>query len=688
MSTLISPLVEEKKIFHIKILGRLLEHLGVQMYKHRDAAIAELVANAWDAGANNIWITIPNEDAYDHERSEILIEDDGCGMDESSLQDKYLVIGRNRRSVEGSDEFNGRRVMGRKGIGKLAGFGIATNMTIETWINNHSIELTLNLNNLKNNPITETAKDIEKNLEGIIRDAKPKNIHNNSISGTRIRLSKLKQKSFLDIRALHVSLARRFSRTVQGHMKIFINDIPLHNIQIILHKNSPELNGELIKETLSDGNKVLYSYSFSNSPLTEYRSLQGWTILVNGKTAQAPPFFFNVEIDGRSQHSSKYLIGTIEADFLDTGLNDESDIVSTDRQEIDWEREETKTLWGWGRKLTQRIFNEIGERNSDYSVNIVLEDPICNNRIEMLDGPLRTQCMSFIGSIGKIKVIEGEMPGKEKVLQMADQIIKAFEYRHFIDVIEDIEQASENPENLNLLLSHLEKWEVLESRSILEIIRGRIKVLDKFQGMIINRANETANPVNTDNFHDLIAGFPWLLNPEWQVYIEEKSISAILQNMGVKDFSDKMAKKRIDFLAMQGENTIAIIEIKSVDDVLPLDELRRLEDYKIALEKTENKTWICVLIYGGEHSIPRDTWLSFMNRKDFLILEWKDVFSKNKAYYEHYRAVLQNHLEHPNFKLKEDEIGNTKKIIEGGTVYRTPEMRKDGLGPQDLNDPI
>ena len=89
-------MAETKKEFHIKILGKLLEHLGVQMYKHRDAAIAELVANSWDAGAKNVWITIPNESTYDPNKSEILIEDNGCGMDETDMQDKYLVIGRNR----------------------------------------------------------------------------------------------------------------------------------------------------------------------------------------------------------------------------------------------------------------------------------------------------------------------------------------------------------------------------------------------------------------------------------------------------------------------------------------------------------------------------------------------------------------------------------------------------------------
>ena len=680
-------MAETKKEFHIKILGKLLEHLGVQMYKHRDAAIAELVANSWDAGAKNVWITIPNESTYDPNKSEILIEDNGCGMDETDMQDKYLVIGRNRRSAEGSDVFKERRVMGRKGIGKLAGFGIATNMTIETWINNSSIELTLNLNDLKNNPITETKDDVEKSLQGIIRDRKPNGIHDDSISGTQIKLSVLKQKSCISIDTLHISLARRFSRTVQGHMKIFINEIPLRPVEIILHKNSPALDQDL-KIVSLDENEIRYAYSYSNNPLTKDRSLQGWTILVNGKTAQAPPFFFNVEIDGRSQHSSKYLVGVIEADFLDKGITDESDIVSTDRQEIDWEREETKALWEWGRKMTQEIFNEIGERNAETSINVVLEEPSYKGRIDSLDKPLQKQCLGFIGSIGKIKVEGDEMPAKDKILQMADQIIKAFEYRHFIDVIDDIEKASESPENLELLLSHLEKWEILESRSILEIIKGRIKVIDKFYDMIVNRAPETANrDLGADNFHDLIGGFPWLLNPEWQVYLEESSISKILKQKGETDFPELMKNKRVDFLALQGDDIIAVIEIKSVDDILPLEELRKLEDYKRALQPAHKKKMICVLIYGGKHSIDADTWDRYKNSKDFIIVEWKDIFVRNKGYYEHYRAVLENHISHPNFQLKADEIKNTRKMLEKDSVHRGVLDRKEGLGAQDLNKP-
>ena len=38
-------------------------------------ALTELVANAWDAGAYNVFITIPSD--LD---KELIVEDDGCGL--------------------------------------------------------------------------------------------------------------------------------------------------------------------------------------------------------------------------------------------------------------------------------------------------------------------------------------------------------------------------------------------------------------------------------------------------------------------------------------------------------------------------------------------------------------------------------------------------------------------------------
>ena len=48
-----------ERAFTLSVLGRTLEHLGVQNYKRRDVAIVEIVANSWDAGANGVKISLP-----------------------------------------------------------------------------------------------------------------------------------------------------------------------------------------------------------------------------------------------------------------------------------------------------------------------------------------------------------------------------------------------------------------------------------------------------------------------------------------------------------------------------------------------------------------------------------------------------------------------------------------------------
>ncbi|MGL5824566.1 MAG: ATP-binding protein, partial [Nocardioides sp.] len=120
-----------QRMFHITVLGRTLEHLGTQMYKRRDVAIAELVANCWDAGATRVAITLPSGQAYSPTISKVVVADNGSGMSEEGVESQYLVIGRNRRA-DGQIAPGGRRVMGRKGVGKLAGFGLGKKMKLVT----------------------------------------------------------------------------------------------------------------------------------------------------------------------------------------------------------------------------------------------------------------------------------------------------------------------------------------------------------------------------------------------------------------------------------------------------------------------------------------------------------------------------------------------------------------------------
>lgn len=98
-----------------------IEHLGIQMYSVLPNAIAELIANAYDAEASSVSIELVDND----KEKSISVIDDGVGMSFDEINNCFLRIGRKRRSDDNGMSPNKlRKVTGRKGLGKLAFFGI------------------------------------------------------------------------------------------------------------------------------------------------------------------------------------------------------------------------------------------------------------------------------------------------------------------------------------------------------------------------------------------------------------------------------------------------------------------------------------------------------------------------------------------------------------------------------------
>ena len=121
------------KKYTMRISRLTIDKLGIQMYDRVSAVLAELIANAYDADAEQVRIKLPFgqylsrkvQGRIEDQGFEIVIEDDGSGMTAHEVNEFYLNVGYNRRNTR-SDRTpkHNRRVMGRKGIGKLAPFGI------------------------------------------------------------------------------------------------------------------------------------------------------------------------------------------------------------------------------------------------------------------------------------------------------------------------------------------------------------------------------------------------------------------------------------------------------------------------------------------------------------------------------------------------------------------------------------
>lgn len=116
-------------VYNIKIDRQVIKLLGEHLYGDTPSVINELIANAHDARAKNVWITIKTESPY-----EIEIQDDGIGMTTEDINKYYLNIGYNRRSSEelqkSLSKYETRDDMGQKGIGKLSVFALSKNVDL------------------------------------------------------------------------------------------------------------------------------------------------------------------------------------------------------------------------------------------------------------------------------------------------------------------------------------------------------------------------------------------------------------------------------------------------------------------------------------------------------------------------------------------------------------------------------
>jgi hypothetical protein len=201
--------------------------------------------------------------------------------------------------------------------------------------------------------------------------------------------------------------------------------------------------------------------------------------------------------------------------------------------------------------------------------------------------------------------------------------------------------------------------------------------------MIVQNAPETASSKTYDNLHDLLAEYPWLFNPEWQVFTEEKSMSKQLRDWGQRDCPEDMKKKRVDFLAFsRAESDLIVIELKRPGHSVELDEVQRLEQYQVTLMKARLN---CrrVLVYGGTVNIPPKKWAKMMAPDDFEAMTWSVMFARAKRFYSHYESVLDGDVRGKGFQSKRIEVARTRQVLATGSSHRSAAEKERGLGSSD-----
>lgn len=113
----------EKSTIKVTVEKGHLLTLGERMYAESIELIRELVNNAYDADAAEVYVTVTPES--------VVIEDDGSGMDERGLA-QFFTVGSEEKRVRSVSPRFGRKRIGQFGIGKFAALAAAEQFRVES----------------------------------------------------------------------------------------------------------------------------------------------------------------------------------------------------------------------------------------------------------------------------------------------------------------------------------------------------------------------------------------------------------------------------------------------------------------------------------------------------------------------------------------------------------------------------
>ena len=371
-----------------------IDKLGVKLYDRVSAVIAELISNSYDADATQVSIKAPMGEFLATRQHQIVrdkgfiieVIDNGNGMTPDQVNQFYLCVGTDRRNDSDRGDLSrkfGRKVMGRKGVGKLAPFGICEIIEILTSggeivdgkdENGQNIQgyLTAHLMLDRNQILQETDAAYEPGIGEFNGTVRPK-------TGTKITLRQFSKRAVPDIDTLSRQLSQRFGIPSQNWEITLIDSTKTENdpnycrnvggFEVsTMPETKIEFNRDKTARTFDDnilpdlqagfeheGNfyPILGWAAYSSEPYKD-DIMSGIRIYCRGKIA-AQTSVFNRGASFAGEYSIRsYLVGELHADWLD---EQEEDLIQTDRRDILWSHELGQEFEKWGLQLLRKIGN-------------------------------------------------------------------------------------------------------------------------------------------------------------------------------------------------------------------------------------------------------------------------------------------------------------------------------------------
>ena len=287
----------------------------------------------------------------------------------------------------------------------------------------------------------------------------------------------------------------------------------------------------------------------------------------------------------RGQLGQEYVVGEVVANWLDTGVDIEDDLIQTNRDQLQLEDERLQELLEWGRRrlnwaLSQR--QAIRQKEAEESIETpdlkaLLEDFTVTEKKHLRDIAVKA---TKIGD-----------PDPEEIRDFMMEVVNGFKDRAVRELMERVQVEDEGFQSNFWGL--VREFSLIDARRNYSIIKARLETIERLDMAIKTGGKEVPE------IHEIIKEFPWLLDPRWSLLGDEVNLDSLTERY--EHTIDPVTRDRLDFLF--------ILQPK---DPAPLDELLVVEikrGYKSdgsmhhASEDEVNKFHTYVLAVKEQYSI-------------------------------------------------------------------------------------
>lgn len=502
-----------------------------------EVALTELVANAWDAGASLVDITVPGV-----RNTALVVQDDGHGMSALQFKGRWMRLGYDRIKHQGVQvEFPPdratwrRKAYGRNGVGRHGLLCFADQYAVETWREGKGAGFEIGTQS------SETPFKITKE-SSFLRQ------------GTGTRLAVVVERHLPDPDRIREILSARFLHDPQFVVRVNGQSVSLADQSGLIERIPLNIPGcPEVEAFVVDSTRAAKS--------TIYQGVAFW---VNGRLVGSPSWVVGSEavIDGRARFAKRYSI-VVKTDDGWTG-----------EVEADWSRfkagPKSEALFEAVRQYAQEVFGKL-------STNLVeesSEEALVRNREDFKD----------LSQLGRIEVasfarelVKANPTVHPDTLSAAVQaLINLEKSRGGAGLLEKLTKLDDTDiEGLDRLLS---QWTVRDALSVLDEIDHRLAVVTAIEKLCGDPATDELHTL-----HPLVTQARWLFGPEFDS--SEYASNVSLRTATNKIFGKRVAttafansRQRPDIVVL-GDATCSVVGTESFDSAN--SNLMRIQDVLI-----------------------------------------------------------------------------------------------------------